>query len=122
MGESFGAMTFEVDACDVVEGDADFVRKGFLIESGHEWRPASGELVHRGVEIVFIKFLRNRQAAGGSEDGAPCLIGEGKLGTGKEETGEDDRLETRGIFRGMVPKNSGRPKRVHASRRTARPP
>ena len=57
VGEAFGAMAFEVDACDVVESDADFVRKSFLIESGHERRPASGELIHRGVEIVLIKFF-----------------------------------------------------------------
>ena len=38
------------------------------------------------------------KAAGGGEDGAPCLIGEGELGTGKEETGEDNRLEMRGSF------------------------
>jgi len=50
-------------------------------------------LIHRGVEIVFVKRFRGIQAAGFGQPRAVSALGQGQLGTGKEDAAVNHGLE-----------------------------
>ena len=116
-------MTFEIDTGQIVEDEAHTLWKSPLIKLLFQIHPMAVELIHGGIDIVFIEGFVGLEAAGLRQPGALGFLGHGQLGAGKEQTAIDDGLEQAALTgRAHAGEQLGEPKRDQASLRTASPP
>jgi len=99
-GEVCGAVAFEVDAGEVVEGEGDGGLECLGGEFFFQGAPVSGDGVHGGVEVVFVEGFIGGKAAGLGEQRASGGVFEGEFGGGEEEAGEDHGFEEGALARG----------------------
>ncbi len=77
--EGRGSRAFEIDAGEVIEGEADGGFESLGSEFFFQGAPVTGEGVHGGVEVVLVEVFVGWEAAGGSEESALCGVFEGEF-------------------------------------------
>ena len=77
--ERCGTGAFEVDAGEVIEGEADGGFESLGSEFFFQGAPVTGEGVHGGVEVVLVEVFVGWEAAGGGEQRALCGVFEGEF-------------------------------------------